>query len=127
MTGPGRVWCDLVEDGKAKSSILVLDDLDLIHGIDDKVCSMRINLVPGVRGADSNDDRTGSDTCLDSRWRVFKDDTSFWVQSEIGCGEEEWVGVWFSPLESWVVGCDANFGDGDTRSVQTTVTIRLGT
>jgi hypothetical protein len=52
--------------------------------------------------------------------------TSFGVESEVFSSEEEWIRERFSPLESWVVGGYTDFGDGDTRSVQTSMTVCLG-
>lgn len=90
----------LVEDGEAESAVGVLDDLDLVHGVDDVVSTVSVDLVPLVRGADCNDGGTGSDTGLNTRRRIFKDDTSLGVHTEVGSGEEERVGERLSSLQS---------------------------
>jgi hypothetical protein len=104
-----------------------LGDLDLVHGVDDIVGTVGVDLVPWVRGADGNDDSTRCNTSLDTRRRVFKDNTSLGIEAEVGGSEEERIRERLSPLESRVIGRYTNFGDGDAGSVQASVTVRLGT
>ena len=49
--------------------------LDTLHILHDTVCPTSFNLLPLVRGTDSDDGSTRSNASADSRRRVFEDDT----------------------------------------------------
>lgn len=90
--------------------------LDTAHVFDNEVGSKTLDLLTFVRGADGDHGSAGSDGGLDTGWGVFEDDRLLAVDSEVVGSEEEWVGEGLSTLQSWVIGCDADFWDGDAET-----------
>lgn len=57
----------LVDNSESKSTVGVVNDLDLIHCLNDIVGTVGIDLVPGVGGTDCNNGCSGCDTGFDTR------------------------------------------------------------
>lgn len=89
--------------------MLSLPNFDLIHRIDHKMSIQMLDLVALVRCADRNNSSSCCHGGFDTRRRIFKDDSASRVNSEVGGSQQERVRERFTPQESRVVGCHADF------------------
>jgi hypothetical protein len=91
----------------------VLDDLNLVQGVDDEMSSKLVDLFALVGRAHSDDSSARSYSRLDTTRGVLENHGTFWVDTEIGSGKEERVREGLAALEASIVGSYTDFGDGD--------------